>query len=134
MSGLQPQPGSLTIVPERWETAEVLPKIPVSFAVPTRQHAHMAQGLDHKSEWGRQSGFVSRKTCSRTCDPKVVTYYPRWYQPSGSKRAGLPRIGETAGFGRPTNDTLSVEASPCTLRQCGESATEKLISHIVDVM
>lgn len=50
------------------------------------------------------------------------------------KQAGLPRIGETAGFGSPTNDIVSLEASPCTLRHCGEPTTEKLISHLVDVM
>lgn len=50
------------------------------------------------------------------------------------KRAGSPRIGETAGFGRPTNDMISLEARPSTLRHCGEPTTEKLISHFVDVM
>lgn len=47
--GIRTHPGSLTIVPERWELPRSLKKIPVSFAVPTRQHAHMAQGLDHSN-------------------------------------------------------------------------------------
>lgn len=109
-------------------------KVPVSYAVSTRQHVHMAQGLDQQPEWGRQSGFVSRETCSHACEPKAVTYYPGWYPAMWFKRAGLPRIGETAGFGRPTNNMAFVEASPCTLRHCGEPTTEKLISHFVDVM
>lgn len=73
------------------------------------------------SEWIRLKENLLACVCtqSRHVLPQMVPAI--WL-----KQAGLPRIGETAGFGRPTNDIVSVEASPMhapTLRRANNRET-----------
>lgn len=63
--------------PRRWsQSAGRLPrslqKIPVSYAVPTRQHVqHMAQGLDHSQNGAVRVDSSERKSCSHACEPTL---------------------------------------------------------------
>lgn len=112
--GAQTQPGSLTIVPERWDSAEVPSreeKNPRQLCVP--MHI-LAQGLGHSQDGAVRVGSSQEKPACRRASPVSSCLTPDSTNHT-VQRAGLPRIGETAGFGRPTNDMVSVEASACTL-------------------
>lgn len=88
--GLRTQPGSLTIVPERWETAEVLQKkkSPVSYAVPMRQHVHMAQGLDHIQNGAARVDSSQEKPADMRVNPKSSRITPD----------GTSHVVQTGGF------------------------------------
>lgn len=130
MIGLQTQPAPLTIFPERWETAEVFRNKTPSDML----HTHIAQGPVHSQNGAvkvdSSEGEPARKQC---VNPKSSCLTPDRTNHLGLT-GGLARKGETARFGKPTNDMLSLEASTCTLRHHGEPSTESLIFHAVDVM
>lgn len=76
--------------------------------------ARMAQGLGHSQDGAVRVGSSQEKPACRRASPVSSCLTPDSTNHT-VQRAGLPRIGETAGFGRPTNDMVSVEASACTL-------------------
>lgn len=76
--------------------------------------ANIAQGLDHSQNGAVRVDSSQEKPACMRANP-----VPSCLTPDSTshvvQRTDLPRIGETAGFGRPTNDMVSVEASACTL-------------------